>query len=81
MCDNRKRGAIKAAETRKAKKATKQHTKSIVDTYGDTYSCGICGVVWSAETTAVEDWIGCEKCDQWFHWTCLGIETEPYEYL
>lgn len=23
--------------------------------------------------------IGCDKCDQWYHWQCVGILTEPKE--
>jgi transcription initiation factor TFIID subunit 3 len=23
--------------------------------------------------------IGCDKCDDWYHWLCVGITSEPAE--
>ena len=59
---NRKRGAEKAAATRKRKKESEQH-----------YFC-ICGEQYSNVTDEVQHWIGCEHCNGWFHCDCVGIQ-------
>ncbi len=82
VCDNRKRGARKAAETRKAKRAAKQQVEPRhIDNSKEVYLCHVCDTQWKAETTAIQDWIGCDNCNKWFHWACVGIQTEPDSYL
>ena len=95
---NRKRGAAKAAATRKAKQhstAQSHETESIQGTKlqiqtvtsteessgPDAYFCGTCGKKYEKMTDAVENWIACDKCDSWFHWVCVGITTEPEQFL
>lgn len=72
---NRKRGAAKAAETRRLNRCSKQAEK--------VYSCGICGAVYDDETEEVEFWVGCDNCDTWFHGTCIDVTTdnEPDKYF
>ena len=67
---NRKEGAAKAAKT---------HCKSR-QTVQEQYKCGVCQAVFEEETEESEMWIGCEECDTWFHWTCVGITIEPDTY-
>ena len=58
---NRKRGAEKAAATRRRKE---KH-----------YFC-ICGEEYIDVTDEVQHWIGCEQCNSWFHCQCVGIQPE-----
>ena len=41
------------------------------------YACGVCYGTYQEETVEVEDWIGCDRCDAWFHWVCVNITEEP----
>ena len=79
--NNQKRGAAKAAETRRHRRALVQQSKQ--DTYTDNmYYCGVCGGVYEEETNEIEIWIGCEQCDSWFHATCLGLDSsDPEDYI
>ena len=75
---NRKRGAAKAAETRRLKRCSKS-----AETSGNLYSCGICGAVYCDETEEPEYWIDCDSCDSWFHGTCINVtpDSEPEKYF
>ena len=66
-----KRGAAKAAETRRRK------FKSSAN-----YYCGVCGALFG-DSEESEYWIGCEGCDEWFHGECVNItkETEPNKFF
>lgn len=44
------------------------------------YKCGICKSQYEEKTNKSEMWIGCDECDSWFHWTCIGITEEPDMY-
>lgn len=66
VVENRKRGAAKAAATRKAKK--RQTT---------VYHCGKCDKVYSSETEECELWIGCDLCDRWYCATCENLTVAP----
>jgi len=75
---NRKRGAAKAAETRRiqsggAKTARSSHTTIPA---AEEYYCGHCGGKYEEETDEPEYWIGCDKCLYWFHGDCVGIQPE-----
>ena len=59
---NRKRGAAKAAQSRKKKQAQGQDPE-------EECLCGVCGVAYESETEEEELWIGCDSCTQWFHAT------------
>ena len=67
---NRKEGAAKAAKTCRKSRQTVQ----------EQYKCGVCQAVFEEETEESDMWIGCEECDTWFHWTCVGITIEPDTY-
>lgn len=71
--DNRRRGAQKAAETRKKNKMVKKSSH-------DTYFCGICHDQYVEYTDEEESWIECELCCTWFHFTCAGIESVPQTF-
>ena len=70
VADNRRKGAAKAAETRKSKQ--KQATRE-----SDREYCGVCGDLYEEETEEIEYWIACDTCGKWFHWHCVNITTEP----
>ena len=39
--------------------------------------------IWICPTCSRKDdgspMIGCDKCDDWYHWACVGITSEPAE--
>ena len=71
---NRKRGARKAAATRAA--------RTRIQSKPSKYQC-ICGKVYSESTLEVENWIGCDKCDSWNHFKCVGVTSKnpPEEFI
>ena len=71
---NRLRGAAKAAQTRKRMKLNDGKQKE------STYYCATCKTPYQDYTDQVEQWIGCDTCDSWFHFTCLGIDTPPESF-
>lgn len=60
---SRKRGAAKAAETRRLNRCSNQAAK--------VYSCKIWGAMYDDDTEDAEFWVGCDNCDIWFHGTLL----------
>ena len=72
--ENRRRGAAKAAGTRRSKQ--RQASNESEEEY-----CGVCGDLYKEETDEVEDWIACDLCNRWFHWHCVNITTEPSSYV
>ena len=82
---NRKRGAVKAAATRRLKKqATLQAAESGGVTENSTPEavfCSVCGDLYEDLTDEVENWIGCDNCTAWFHFGCAGITVAPDVYL
>ena len=88
MHKNRQRGAAKAAETRRAKRAAQQGTKASTCRQSTTSTtdeesayCGVCGGQYIEVTDDVEDWICCDKCETWFHWVCADVIEEPESFL
>ena len=66
----------KAAETRRKKAAPENHAS-----IQDMYSSGNCDGVYLEEMEEIENWIGCDHCNIWFHWNCVQIYTEPSSFL
>ena len=80
--ENRKRGAAKAAETRRRKKENPTHTVVISPKEQDrNYYCAVCNQEYQEFTVSVENWIGYDSCERWFHFTCVGILEVPDEFL
>ena len=75
VSENRRKGAQKAAETRRLKKASQD-----TQTSPDLYYCGVCDEVYLEEADEEQDWIACDSCDTWYHWKCVQIIEEP-EYF
>ena len=67
---NRKRGAAKAAATRRAK-------RSLLASEPVTYNCGGCGKPYVEETEEVEFWIYCDLCDKWCCGGCEDLQAPP----
>lgn len=74
---NRKRGAAKAAASRKSKKNPAPSTTP----QEEEYYCGVCEGLYGASED--EYWIACDGCDNWFHGDCVHVtkETEPDEFF
>lgn len=68
ITENRKRGASKAAETRRRKK--------------ESYPCGVCQALYG-EADEVQLWIACDGCNTWFHAECVNVSknNEPDEFF
>jgi hypothetical protein len=75
--ENRKKGAIKATESRKKKK----QPQVIIEEH--EYECGVCHTPYQNFTHTEEQWIGCEHCDSWYHFKCVGVSVKdvPDVYL
>ena len=75
---NRKQGATKAAQTRPIEE---RGGALSCTTRNKKYYCGNCEALYDDDNED-EYWIGCEKCDKWFHENCVGItpDNEPDKY-
>ena len=75
-------GAQKAAETRRKKK-TLPSTLPISSVSSNEYQCGICHTPYQEFTEVEEDWIGCDLCESWYHFICVGIDNSaiPEQYI
>ncbi len=40
-------------------------------------ACNLCGKAWTDSKGQILESIACDKCDQWFHFHCVGIEQAP----
>ena len=75
VSQNRKRGAEKAAQTRRAQKqGSRSEDKEL-------FYCGVCGAVYEDETEEVESWIACDTCYTWYHWSCVNVTVEPNSFV
>ena len=80
---NRKRGAQKAAATRRAKKAQNTQPSGTTTTahpaldsrLDDVTYCGGCGQEFEDETVEVELWICCDLCNQWRCGACENLSS------
>ena len=81
---NRKRGAAKAAATRRKKKQNKPEVHPSEKGPAETYRCGVCSEEYEEETVE-ELWIQCDKCLSWFmvHGDCVGVNPSrvPENFL
>ncbi len=68
--ENRKKGAEKAAETRRARK---EASRKLTDLPNGEDSA-VCDV--PEEGEEIVPWVCCDVCSQWSHIVCVGIETE-----
>lgn len=70
VSENHRKGAAKAAETRRQKR----RNKSVPTTTRESeYQCGVCHSVYQDFTEEEELWIACDSCDSWHHLTCLVV--------
>ena len=68
--ENRKRGAVKAAATRRSRSS--QRNKKDTE-----YFCGTCGVQYEDEMDNVEFWVCCDSCGRWYCCNCEGLLETP----
>ena len=88
VLENRKRGAQKAAATRKSKKAelipetvTYTDAESDMDEgenddHSESLYCATCGED-DGESELQEVWIWCDLCENWYHLSCEGLRAVP----
>ena len=69
VSSNRKKGAQKAVQTRRAKTSQTE----ALDT--DIVYCGKCGEAYEEKTEEIQNWIACDVCNCWFHWICVSHNT------
>ena len=82
---NRKRGAEKAAATRRAKRgspstsseAPLQTTPCSGSEDQQQDYCGQCGELYMEETDETETWVACDMCDSWYHCKCEQLLNPP----
>ena len=71
-----KRGADKTAAIRRQKKLMSQTTS------GSTQYYCVCGEEYLDLTDEIQQWIGCDSCDSWFHCQCVGVaDSIPESFL
>ncbi len=71
--ENRKRGAKKAAETRKAKRHVSRCESA------DRWFCGQCALEY--DESIEENWIECSLCLVWYHFKCEQVVEAPPENI
>ena len=76
VAENRKQDANKAAKTRR-----QQAQQERVQYIRELYTCGACGRLYEKETEEEQNWIGCDRCNAWFHCVCVNIFSEPSSFL
>ena len=85
VLQNRRRGAAKAAATRRAKRAkntcvsnlqSEADPSTVRDSEASCY-CGSCRKEYQNETDDVEVWIGCDMCESWYCMSCEGLTNPP----
>ena len=88
VAENRKRGAQKASETRRSQKKKKstvheheQRQELQEPQKPDVCYCGVCQTQYIEYTDEVEKWIECDSCNNWFHYNCVGLITEPNTFI
>ena len=87
MLLSRKRGAVKAAATQRAKRSgyssLEQNHQPRPNTAEapkvTTYNCGGCGKVFVEVTDEVETWVTCDLCESWFCSICekFNVDNPP----
>lgn len=96
IVENRKRGAKKAAATRKSKRSASNlaaltegdnhmdisdHSEEQENNDTEREFCATCGEEYEEESDVQEVWIGCDLCDQWYHISCEGLRSVPEDKL
>ena len=61
--------ARKAAQKKSGKRAAKTSTASQEP---DSVLCGVCHELYTDDDA--ENWIGCDECEAWFHFWCVGLD-------
>ena len=76
VLDNGRRGAKKAAATRRARKVGTVSEALNCEESSECY-CGLCGKQYVEETVVPEIWIACDMCDMWYCGTCEHLTAIP----
>ena len=70
VSENRRRGATKAAETRRRKRQVSSNTT-------DRDFCGTCEIEYQQEMANIEFWINCDFCQKWYCCLCEFLTSPP----
>ena len=64
----------------KKRRLMKQHTTAAKKkAVGPIYLCGVCHLICEYQTnleSESDNSVGCEKCQIWFHWGCVGFDGD-----
>lgn len=89
---NRKKGAKKAAATRKAKKGKETNVRTNDEVLRDADGDEVCNQCYYFNSPCFEDepksddelgidWLACNLCTLWYHKQCIGLEETPKHWL
>lgn len=76
VSENRKKGAQKAAMTRRLKRDSQHAQRS-----SELYYCGVCDELYLEEADEEQNWIACDTCSTWYHWKCVHVIEEPESFI
>uniref|UniRef100_A0A915E6H0 PHD-type domain-containing protein n=1 Tax=Ditylenchus dipsaci TaxID=166011 RepID=A0A915E6H0_9BILA len=71
--------ATKSSNSKPATAAVPTTAKEAVETEEETDNVWICPVCSVAYVDGASDMVGCDGCNEWFHWHCVGILIAPPE--
>lgn len=71
VAENRRRGAAKAAETRRRKQQALSRTSE------PEVFCGTCETKYEPEMPNIEFWICCDMCNKWYCCLCELLSSPP----
>ena len=77
MLERLEKADAEKAEKKKSKNGKKDQRKEAESVPSDEVYCGSCGEVYTDEEA--ESWVGCDKCDSWWHFWCAGFPAMPSE--
>ena len=68
------------SKSKKAKTTTCASTEPVETAeQQELYFCKGCGELYQVPDPLGIDWIGCDGCDQWYHYTCASLTWEQYQ--
>ena len=77
VADNRRRGAVKAAQTRHSKKQAAKKSNRGREQVEDEYHCATCNRKYEEQMTDVDFWILCDQCNRWYCCSCELLSSAP----
>ena len=73
--------ASKARARKQSPRPTPSCSSSDVDSEEDNGLCEECGAAYKDDDMKMRKcWLGCDSCDKWFHYQCVGLRSIPKGY-